>query len=228
MKRRFLQSISMQVIYKGICQWFLKIFLGVHFGDNKFLKNETQFIIIANHNSHLDTVSLLAALPRKKLWQVKPVAAEDYFGKTRLKAALSNYFINTLLIQRKGIKDEKNNPIKKMLTALDEGYSLILFPEGTRGSGGQMQELKPGIARILSERPHLKYIPVYMTGMNRLLPKGESILLPYKSSVNYGKPTLVSSTDTHEIMEQIKADFDTLCVQYQPSVHEDDDEQIVY
>ena len=202
-----MQAAAMQIIYKGVFQWFLKLIVGVQFTDCRFLKKEKQFIILANHNSHLDTLSLLSSLPGELLWKVKPVAAEDYFGKTRFQASISNFFINTLLIRRKGEKDSEHDPIRKMLEAIDAGYSLILFPEGTRGKPEQMGKIKSGIARILSLRPEVKYIPVFMTGMGRSLPKGKMILLPYKASIYYGMPALVKSTDTHEILEQITGDF---------------------
>lgn len=99
-----MQAAAMQIIYKGVFQWFLKLIVGVQFTDCRFLKKEKQFIILANHNSHLDALSLLASLPGELLWKVKPVAAEDYFGKTRFQASISNFFINTLLIRRKGEK----------------------------------------------------------------------------------------------------------------------------
>lgn len=223
MKKRFLQSLSLQIIYKGFIQWFLKLVVGVKFSDSRFLKNEKQFIIVANHNSHLDTLSLLASLPGNIMWKVKPVAAKDYFGSTRLKAAFSNYFINTLLIRRKGEKDKEHDPIKTMLEALDTGYSLILFPEGTRGNAEQMDKIKPGIAKILSLRPHIKYVPVFMTGMGRSLPKGEVLVLPYKSSVNYGKPEVVNSTKISDILEQIENDFNLMREKYQVTIPEDDD-----
>lgn len=98
-----MQSAMMQILYKGIFRWFLKLIVGVQFPDTRFLRKEGQFIILANHNSHLDTLSLLSSLPGNLLWKIKPVAAEDYFGRTRFQAAFSNYFINTLLIRRKGL-----------------------------------------------------------------------------------------------------------------------------
>lgn len=225
MKKRFLQSFFLQLIYKGFVLWFLKIIVGVKFSSSKFLKDEKQFIILANHNSHLDTLSLLASLPAKILWKVKPVAAEDYFGNTKLKAKFSNYFINTLLIRRKGSKNPNDNPIQKMLSALDEGYSLILFPEGTRGTAEHTEDkkLKPGIARILSVRPDIRYVPVYLSGMGNSLPKGEVLVLPYKSSVNYGEPTTVISNEPGKIMEQIITDFEIMREKYQFVVNEDED-----
>ena len=54
-----MQAAAMQIIYKGVFQWFLKLIVGVQFTDCRFLKKEKQFIILANHNSHLDTLSLL-------------------------------------------------------------------------------------------------------------------------------------------------------------------------
>lgn len=217
-----MQPTVMQILYKGICHWFLKLIVGVEFTDCRFLKEEEQFIILANHNSHLDTLSLLSSLPGSLLWKVKPVAAEDYFGKNRFQTFLSNYFINTLLIRRKGEKDSEHDPLKKMLAAIDEGYSLILFPEGTRGKPEQMGNIKSGIARILSQRPQVKYVPVFMTGMGHSLPKGELIILPYKSSIFYGMPTLAKSMDIQDILQQITNDFEVMREKYQVTRKEEE------
>lgn len=224
MEKRFLQPTVLNVLYKGICQWFLKVVVGVQFADCRFLCEEKQFILIANHNSHLDTLSLLSSLPGNLLHRVKPVAAEDYFGRNKLQAAMSNYFINTLLIRRKGTKDTEHDPMQKMLDAIDRGYSLILFPEGTRGKPEQMSNIKSGIARLLLLRPEVKYVPVFMAGMGRSLPKGGTMILPYKASLHFGKPTLISPTDdAHGIVHQITEDFEEMYRQYHlPSAEEED------
>jgi 1-acyl-sn-glycerol-3-phosphate acyltransferase len=194
-----------------VSRLFLKIVVGVKFDSGKFLEDEKQFIIVANHNSHLDTMTLLASLPRKVIHKVKPVAAADHFGKTKLKARLTNFFINTLLIQRKRDKENpQNDPINKMIAALDEGYSLILFPEGTRGEPEIQQPLKPGVALVLSQRPHVKYVPAYMKGMGKAMPKDDSLIVPHNSRLRYGKPTIIKSNDISEIMQQIEADLNAL------------------
>lgn len=218
-----MQAAAMQIIYKGVFQWFLKLIVGVQFTDCRFLKKEKQFIILANHNSHLDTLSLLSSLPGELLWKVKPVAAEDYFGKTRFQASISNFFINTLLIRRKGEKDSEHDPIRKMLEAIDAGYSLILFPGRNQRETGADGKNKIRHCRILSLRPEVKYIPVFMTGMGRSLPKGKMILLPYKASIYYGMPALVKSTDTHEILEQITGDFERMKEKYQVVIDEEEE-----
>jgi 1-acyl-sn-glycerol-3-phosphate acyltransferase len=187
---------------RGILRWII----GVKWDKASFLLNEKQFVIIANHNSHLDTITLLASIPSRILPKVKPVAAADYFGNTPFKAKLSSFFVNALLISRSG----GLNSIRQMKKTLDEGYSLILYPEGTRGNPEEEQALKPGVALLLSLCPNVKYVPAHLTGMGKALPKGDNLLIPYESSLIYGKPRLVESTDKNKILKQIEEDFKNL------------------
>lgn len=198
-------------IYSFLVRGFLKLIVGVKYEKPKFLKLEKQFIIVANHNSHLDTMTILSSLPSKILHKVKPVAAADHFGKTKLKEKFSNYFLNTLLINRKRDKQNlDNDPIFKMKKAIDEGYSLILFPEGTRGEPEKLQPLKPGIAFLLKDRPHLKYVPAFMNGMGKAMPKDDNLIVPFNSNLIYGTPTEIHSLEIEDILKQIEADFNKL------------------
>ena len=206
-----MQKVILQLIYSLLIRNFLKLFVGVKFQNARFLLEEKQFIIVANHNSHLDTLTILASLPGKIISKVKPVAAQDHFGSTRLKEKLSNYFINTLLIQRKRDKDNiDNDPIQKMIKALDDGYSLILFPEGTRGAPEVQQPLKPGVGYVLSERPLVKYVPAFMKGMGKAMPKDDNLIVPHNSSLTYGKPTLVVSREVMDIVAQVERSINQL------------------
>jgi 1-acyl-sn-glycerol-3-phosphate acyltransferase len=206
-----MQKLVLQFIYGVVIKAFLRIIVGVKFDNGKFLINEKQFIIIANHNSHLDTMTIMASLPRQLIHKVKPVAAADHFGKTKLKEKLSNYFVNTLLIQRKRDKENPaNDPIHKMVHALDQGYSLILFPEGTRGEPEVQQPLKPGVAFVLLKRPDVKYVPAFMKGMGKAMPKEDSLIVPVNCRLVYGAPQLISDTDVKAILEKMQNDFDAL------------------
>ncbi len=200
-----MQKILLQFLYSVVIRNFLKVFVGVRMADARFLLKEKQFIIVANHNSHLDTLTLLASLPRKIILQVKPVAAQDHFGKTRFKEKLTRYFINALLIQRKRDKENiKNDPIYKMVDALDKGFSLIIFPEGTRGEPEVQQPIKPGIGYVLSQRPGVKYVPAFMKGMGKAMPKNDSLIVPYNSSLVYGDPAAVQSNDVMAIVKEVE------------------------
>lgn len=206
-----MQKLILQFTYSFFVRWFLKLIVGVRFDDSRFLLNERQFIIVANHNSHLDTMSLMASVPGKILHKIKPVAAQDHFGKTKLQEKLSNFFINSLLILRKRDRENPDNdPINKMIKALDDGFSLILFPEGTRGEPEKEQPLRPGIGFVLSQRPDIKYVPAYMTGLGKALPKGDKLIVPFNSTLTYGQPTKIKATKISDILKQIDDDFKEL------------------
>ena len=199
-----MRKYVLQFLYGIVLKNLLKLVVGVQFGRSAFLKDHKQFIIVANHNSHLDTLSLMASLPGNMRHNVKPVAAMDYFGKTKLQEKFSNYFINTLLISRKAVS---NNPIQPMLDALDQGYSLIVFPEGSRGDPEKMQPLKRGIGVVLAQRPEIPYVPVFMTGMGKAMPKGDALIVPHIVKIIFGEPAFVKSRQSAEIMKQIEDDL---------------------
>ncbi len=206
-----MQKLILLIVYSFFVKWFLKIFVGVKFKNAKFLVDEKQFIIVANHNSHLDTMSLMASLPRSIIHKVKPVAAGDHFGKTKFKEKLSSYFINALLIKRGRDKENpENDPIHKMIKALDDGFSLILFPEGSRGVPEEEQPLKKGIGLVLSQRPKVKFVPAYMKGMGKAMPKGDNLIVPHNCTLVYGEPTKIVNTDVDQIVNQIEDYFDKL------------------
>jgi 1-acyl-sn-glycerol-3-phosphate acyltransferase len=206
-----MQKLLLQITYSFFIRAFLKIIVGVKFNTAKFLLAEKQFVIVANHNSHLDTMAIMASVPSKIIHKVKPVAAADYFGKTKLKEKLSNYLVNTLLIPRKRDKDNpEKDPINRMVKALDEGFSLIIFPEGTRGEPEVQQPLKPGISYVLIQRPNVKYVPAYLKGMGKAMPKDDNLLIPFTSSLRYGQPTNIISPNIMDILKQIEGDLNSL------------------
>ena len=203
-----MKSFILKVMYSLIVRWFLKLIVGVKFDNADFLKDIPQFIIVANHNSHLDTMTLMASVPSSVLAMVKPVAAKDHFGKTKFSTWLSNTFINTLLINRRRDKvNLENDPIHNMVTAIDEGYSLILFPEGTRGEPEKEQKLKAGIGLVLQQRPNIQIVPAYMKGMGKAMPKGDSLIIPFNSRLVYGKPKKIIFESIEDILSQIDNDF---------------------
>lgn len=194
------------VLYGFLIRNFLKIVVGIQFKRASFLQHEKQFIIVANHNSHLDTMAIMASLPYNVLTKVRPVAAHDHFAKTKWQEKTSNFLLNTLLIHRKrDLKDPSKDPIHQMIKALDEGYSLIIFPEGTRGLPEVEQPLKPGIGLVLSQRPTIRFVPAYMKGMGKAMPKDDNLIVPFNASLTYGSPTDVESTDVEAILKQVEA-----------------------
>lgn len=144
-------------------------------------------VYFANHGSHLDFATLWAALPPGMRERTRPVAARDYWGRSRLTRAAAVGLFNALLIARDGIT-RQDNPIEQMAAAMREGHSLILFPEGTRSLDGVVTSFKPGLYHLAVKVPEAELVPVYLQNLNRILPKGHLLPIPLISSVVFGPP----------------------------------------
>lgn len=143
-------------------------------------------VYFANHGSHLDFATLWAALPRSTRDRTRPVAARDYWGRTPFTRSVIDLF-HGLLIAREGIT-RQDNPVEQMAQALREGYSLILFPEGTRSKDGCIGPFKSGLYHLAAKVPEAELVPVYLQNLNRILPKGHLLPVPLLSSVVFGPP----------------------------------------
>lgn len=149
--------------------------------------SEKHRVYFANHGSHLDFATLWAALPHAMRERTRPVAARDYWGKTKFTRAVAVGLFNSLLIAREGIT-RQDNPIEQMAVAMRAGHSLILFPEGTRSLDGVIGTFKAGLYHLASKVPEAELVPVYLQNLNRILPKGHLLPIPLISSVVFGPP----------------------------------------
>jgi 1-acyl-sn-glycerol-3-phosphate acyltransferase len=193
-------------LYRIFFRNFLRIIFGVSYKEAHFLKQENQFILVANHNSHMDTIAILSSLPSQHQGRVKPVAAADYFARNIITRYLTDFFINSLLISRQK-SEGKNNAIEEMDQALKKGDSLIIFPEGSRGQAEVMQDFKHGVSILLKRNPTIPFIPMFLKGMGTALPKGDPFLIPTDCQIKIGKPVLIDQIDkkkVEEITEVIK------------------------
>ncbi len=149
-----------------------------------------QRVFFANHTSNLDFVLLWAALPRTIRQKTRPVAAHDYWTKSRIRIALADKIFRAVLIERKRVT-RGNNPLAPMLAALAHGESLIIFPEGGRSLTGELGAFKSGIFHLAKAQPATEFIPVFIDNLNRVLPKGEVLPIPIVCSVSFGAPMLL-------------------------------------
>jgi 1-acyl-sn-glycerol-3-phosphate acyltransferase len=198
-----MRSAFLAFLYSILMRGFLRIIVGVKYINKEVISKEKQFIIVSNHNSHLDTMALMSSLTFRQLSKTHPIAAGDYFGDSVTKSFITRLFTNAILIRR--TKDgNSENPIDMMSRALSEGRSLILFPEGSRGEPEKMQEFKKGIGILLQKHPEIKYIPVYMRGMGKVLPKGEKLLVPFDTYVLFGEPSTTKAAEISEIVQEVE------------------------
>jgi 1-acyl-sn-glycerol-3-phosphate acyltransferase len=159
--------------------------------------SERQRIYFANHSSHLDFVVLWSALPPEIRARVRPIAAKDYWEETPLRRYLAQNVFHAVLLER-GTTAKAKNPeeahfvgrhlIEEMDNALGTQDSLILFPEGTRGTGEKMGPFRSGLYHLAMRRPDVELVPAYLDNLNRILPKGEFLPVPMLSLLTFGKP----------------------------------------
>ena len=171
-------------------------------------------ILVANHNSHLDTLTLMALFPLRDLHLLRPAAAADYFLANKYLSWFASTIINIIPLARGGVK---KNPLADLEAALDRDEILILFPEGSRGEPEQRAEFKRGVAFLAKARPEVPVHPVYMHGLGKALPKGSFFLVPFNCDVMAGE-ALSWTGDAASFMEGLEARMNALAAEghFQP------------
>jgi len=166
---------------------FLKLFFGINVAGWRNLASLDQYIVIANHNSHLDTLLLFYTLPVKHIVMTRPVAAEEYFSKSKVLFKLVNYLFCPIWIIR---GQEVDDPLREMKKVLNSGQNIIIFPEGTRGVPGRIEGFKTGIGRLSVEYRDIPIIPVFISGAERAFPKKSAIPMPIWNNITIGPPQI--------------------------------------
>ncbi len=152
-----------------------------------FIPANRNVLVIANHSSHLDMGLVKYALGAYGRDMVS-LAAQDYFFEGgRYRRAYFENFTNLAPVSRKG---SLRQSIRQAGEHLEEGRVVLLFPEGTRSTDGQLAELKP-LAAHLSLQYGIDVLPVWLEGAYAALPKGASAPRSRKLGVRIGPPLSV-------------------------------------
>lgn len=147
-----------------------------------------QRVYFANHTSNGDFVLIWTVLPAMLRRRTRPVAALDYWLAKPLRAFIGRDVFNAVLIDRRP-EARVDDPVTLMTQALDEGASLILFPEGLRNMGDDpLLPFKSGLYHLARQRPEVDLVPVWISNLNRIMPKGEVVPLPLICTLTFGAP----------------------------------------
>jgi 1-acyl-sn-glycerol-3-phosphate acyltransferase len=127
-------------------------------------------IFVANHSSHVDTPVILRALPRKWRRRTAVAAAADYFYRAPWLARTVSLAFNTVPVRRNG-EGVVPDAASHVAGLIGEGWSLLVFAEGTRSRDGTLGRLRSGAA-VLAAEHGLVIVPVYVTGTHAVMPAG--------------------------------------------------------
>jgi 1-acyl-sn-glycerol-3-phosphate acyltransferase len=183
-------------------------------GREKLAALKGPVILVANHASHLDTPVILSALPRNLRKRTAVAAAADYFYRNRVVASLVSLIFNTVPIERKGGGGMAKNG-SDLDKLLDQGWNLLLYPEGTRSRAGAPSRVRRGAA-VLASAHNLAIVPIRVTGTaaamppGRMWPKrlhGKLLSSRHRIEVSFGEP-IQPSADTAALIERVQTFFE--------------------
>jgi 1-acyl-sn-glycerol-3-phosphate acyltransferase len=152
-------------------------------------------ILVANHNSHLDTFALMSLFPLSMATQLRPVANADYFlHRNPLLAWFSRWVLDIIPVACESKAGETQQDIcchRDFFThcaqALDQRQILILYPEGSRGQPESFGEFKSGIAHLAKRHPDVPVVPIFLRGFGKAMPKGDPLLVPFVCKAHIGE-----------------------------------------
>lgn len=130
---------------------------------------ETPVIFAANHASHLDTPILLTTLPARFRHRIVVAAAADYFFDRTWKAVLWSFSLAAVPIDRSRVNRRSADVAAGLL---EDGWNLLIYPEGGRSADGWAQPFRGGAA-YLARRTGRPVVPVHVHGTRHVLPKSE-------------------------------------------------------
>jgi long-chain acyl-CoA synthetase len=173
-----------------------------------------------NHTSNLDTIALLAAVPRRIRDRIAPAVSQDYFlpylsGTGNLRQRLSlglQYVLGVILINVFPLPQSTTGVRETLRFAglrADRGDSILIFPEGRRTPDGDMHGFRAGVG-LLAVSLQIPVVPVYIEGLYDVLPAHASWPVPAPVRVRFGEPMRFDETEdyraaTTRIEEAVRA-----------------------
>lgn len=139
---------------------------------------EGALLVASNHMSYLDPVVVGNAFPRELYYMAK----SELFDIPLFSSLIRLY--NAFPVER-GRADLK--AIETTLKLLNEGKSVLIFPEGTRSRTGRLQRARGGVG-IIAYKAKVPVLPTYISGTQKVLPPGRAIPRLNRVEVRFGKP----------------------------------------
>jgi 1-acyl-sn-glycerol-3-phosphate acyltransferase len=171
MRRGRLGVVLEHLVFWLLVRPLVAVVLGLNVRHRERLPRHGPAILAANHNSHLDTLVLMALLPARLLPRARPVAAADYFLSSRPVAWFSLQVLGILPVERGGARREPGGD-----------------PLAAGGDPERLAAFKSGLAHLAKACPEVPVVPVFLHGLGKSLPRGAVLPVPFFCDVFVGEP----------------------------------------
>jgi 1-acyl-sn-glycerol-3-phosphate acyltransferase len=171
--------------WRALTRSYLRLYHRFTVHGAEHLPARPPFVLIGNHTSHLDAVTLAAALPWRLRSSAFPIAAGDVFFETPAASLFSAMMLNALPMWRKRCGSHAMQELRDRL--LGDPAIYILFPEGTRSRDGKMGPFKPGLGMLVAGA-EVPVVPCFLDGAFHACPPGSSLPRPKPLKLRIGAP----------------------------------------
>jgi long-chain acyl-CoA synthetase len=172
-------------------------------------------VFAANHQSHMDTPVIMAALPARWRYRLAPAMAKEFFTAHFFPAQASrrqrftnslNYYLASLFFNAFPIPQREagaRQTLRYIGDVLADGFSVLIFPEGQRSETGAIDRFRPGIGMI-GARLDVPVVPVRLEGLDRVLHPSWRMARPGRVRVCFGAPLRLAGDDYERLAKQVE------------------------
>ena len=176
---------------------------------------EGPVIFAANHQSHMDGPMIMSALPSRWRYRLAPAMAKEFFKAhffpeqhTRGQWFTSslNYYLSSLFFNAFPLPQREagaRQTLRYIGEVLEDGFSVLIFPEGRRTDTGEIDRFRPGIGMIASKLA-VPVIPVRIDGLDKVLHSTWKMAKPGPARVAFGAPLRLSGDDYEALAKQVE------------------------
>jgi long-chain acyl-CoA synthetase len=200
--------------------WILplaRVFASLHVEGLEHLRDLPGPVVFAsNHQSHMDTPAILAALPARWRYRVGVAMAKEFFKAHFFPGEFSrrqrftnslNYYLASLFFNAFPLPQREagtRQTLRYIGTMLGEGYSVLIFPEGKRTRHGEIAPFRPGVGMI-GARLGVPVVPVRLEGLDRVLHQTWRMARRGPVRVTFGAPLALEGDDYAALAARVEA-----------------------
>jgi long-chain acyl-CoA synthetase len=167
---------------------------------------EPPVIFAPTHQSHLDVPALMLALPAEWRYRLAPAMSKEFFrahffpgesGKSQWFTNTLNYYLAALIFNAFPFPQREAGARQTMRYAgelTSEGWCIVIFPEGKISESGEIGPFQSGVG-LMASRLDVPVVPVRLSGVNKVLPRGAKMARPGRVEVTFGKPIRLTGDD---------------------------------